>query len=118
MSRSRLAAAFIASTLIAATALADAVTAQRTLDVVVTDKTGKHIPSLGSSDFQILEDGKPVSIQKFTEMTSADSQPPRRFLFVIDEASISLGARRIMADSIRSFVQTRVAVRRNTSAPG
>ena len=38
--------------------------------VVVTDKSGKHIHGLNKEDFTLLENGKPVSVTAFDELTA------------------------------------------------
>jgi VWFA-related protein len=42
--------------------------------VVVTDKTGKHVHGLGKTDFSIFENGKPVNVSAFEEL-SANTGP-------------------------------------------
>jgi VWFA-related protein len=42
--------------------------------VVVTDKSGKHLHGINKDDFTLLENGKPVSIAAFEELT-ANSDP-------------------------------------------
>ena len=42
--------------------------------VVVTDKSGKHLHGIGKENFSLFENGKPVSIAAFEELT-ADSGP-------------------------------------------
>jgi VWFA-related protein len=39
--------------------------------VVVTDKSGKHIHGLGKTDFSIFENGKPVSVSAFEELSAS-----------------------------------------------
>ncbi|RSL18918.1 VWFA-related protein [Edaphobacter aggregans] len=56
------------------------------LDVVVTDKSGKSVPGLKSSDFTLLDNGEPekvLSFQAFDGIT-AKPDPPVEVIFVID----------------------------------
>ena len=46
------------------------------VDVVVTDKQGRPVSGLKKEDFDLFENGKPVSITNFLEMTAADSPEP------------------------------------------
>ena len=56
------------------------------LDAVVTDKSGKSVPGLKSSDFTLLDNGEPekvLSFQAFDGIT-AKPDPPVEVIFVID----------------------------------
>jgi len=46
--------------------------------VVVTDKSGNHLHGLKKEDFSVFENGKPVSVGAFEELTASDSplSPP------------------------------------------
>ena len=46
------------------------------VDVVVTDKQGRPVGGLKKEDFDLFENGKPVTITNFLEMTPADSPEP------------------------------------------
>jgi len=93
-------------------AIAPPSTAPRSIDVVVTDNHGNHIAGLTQADFQILEDGKPRDIARFTPLArvadGADVQPTRNMLLIFDETSISLSARHTTVASLKSFVEQRV----------
>jgi VWFA-related protein len=104
-----------AALLIAVAASADDASinsAPRTIDVVVTDSHGTHLAGLTQSDFQILEDGKPREIARFTALTNGaggiDVQPGRNLLIVIDETTISLAARRTIIAALKDFASKRV----------
>jgi VWFA-related protein len=42
--------------------------------VVVTDKSGKHLHGLNKEDFTVLENGKPVAVSNFEELTASTAQ--------------------------------------------
>jgi VWFA-related protein len=42
--------------------------------VVVTDKSGNHVHGLNKEDFTILENGKPVTVAHFEELTASTTQ--------------------------------------------
>lgn len=46
------------------------------VDVVVTDRQGHPVSGLKQEDFDLSENGKPVTISNFLEMTPADSPEP------------------------------------------
>ncbi len=46
------------------------------VDVVATDKSGKFVPGLKTSDFSVLEDGKPQRIAGFSEHVAEHTAPP------------------------------------------
>ena len=56
------------------------------LDVVVTDKSGKPVPSLGPTDLTLLDNGQPGKILSFQayDGTSATSDLPVEVILVID----------------------------------
>jgi VWFA-related protein len=43
------------------------------VDVIVTDKKGRHVPGLTARDFSISEEGTPQKVESFSESTSAAS---------------------------------------------
>jgi VWFA-related protein len=46
------------------------------IPVVVTDKSGKHLHGLNKEDFTVLENGKPVAVSNFEELTASTAQIP------------------------------------------
>jgi VWFA-related protein len=60
-----------------------------TLDIVVTDKTGKPVAGLQQQDFTILDDKQPQPILSFraTDETSKPDDTPQQVIFVIDEVN-------------------------------
>lgn len=45
------------------------------VDVVVTDKSGKAVPGLKASDFQLTENGTPQIVSVFEEHSPASNSP-------------------------------------------
>lgn len=88
----------------AALARADVAATPRMIDVVVTDASGKHVTGLTQGDFEILEDGAHRDIASF----SADAQPPRSYLFVIDSSTLTLAARKSVVAAVRDFINQHV----------
>jgi VWFA-related protein len=112
MSRTRFLAAAVSLALAANFAAADVVTAPRTIDVIVTDLHGNHLSGLTQSDFQVLEDGQPREIARFSPLSrgadGTDAQPGRSILIVVDETTISFGSRRQTIAALKDFVSKRV----------
>jgi VWFA-related protein len=44
------------------------------IPVVVTDKSGKHLHGLNKEDFTVLENGKPIAVSNFEELTASSAQ--------------------------------------------
>ena len=93
------------------------------VDVVVTDRDGKPVTGLGSADFEVFEDGKPQVVTNFSEVrgqgsafvlpggaaakeSAAAPQIPRKFIFYIDNATLTLENRKSVFPAIRKFVST------------
>ena len=91
------------------------------VDVVVTGKDGQPVTGLKPSDFEIYEDGKLQDITHFAELGSgggsaflideggtpqeiATPQAPRKFIFYIDDSSLTLDNRRTIFPAVRSFL--------------
>lgn len=91
------------------------------IDAVVTDRSGRPIPGLKASDFEVLENGVPVAITNFSEVRerAADAavpgqaaQPPapealqpRRIVFFVDEVTLTPATRNRLLDAGRDFVR-------------
>lgn len=93
------------------------------LDVVVTDRHGKAIPNLRRDDFVVLENGAPQRITNFAEYggTSGTAEaaaqpnapapaqaapvPPRKFLFYIDEMSLTGRTEPELADAAAALIR-------------
>ncbi|HEX5226313.1 MAG TPA: VWA domain-containing protein, partial [Bryobacteraceae bacterium] len=58
-----------------------------TLDVAVTDKSGKPVTGLEQKDFSVLDNKQPQKIESFAGATAAE--PAVQFIFVSDEVNTS-----------------------------
>ena len=67
-----------------------------TLDVTVTDHSGKVVPGLTQSDFTVLDNGKPQQILSFNE-TQAPADPPTQVILLIDTVNNSITNVRVLA---------------------
>lgn len=96
------------------------------LDVVVTDKSGKRITGLTQDDFEVFEKGRKQEITNFSEISASDetaaataeakpgeaqaqAQPERRkntVVFFVDNSSIDPRRRHIVFDELRRFCDT------------
>src|SRR5687768_9838058 len=90
-----------------------------TLDLVVTDRNGDPVTGLTAADFEVLEDGKPVTITYFREIAagrpqgnaipgqietaSAAGEPRTAFIF-LDNADIARTARTRLFESLETSV--------------
>jgi len=88
------------------------------VDVVVTDRTGKHVTGLTSDDFEIFEEQRPQKITNFSEVratamtlaataqeTTPMEAPPRRFVFFIDNDSLHPMIRDQVVESMKRFIE-------------
>jgi VWFA-related protein len=59
------------------------------LDVAVTDKAGRAVPGLASTDFTLLDNGQPAKIVSFSSFDGVESKPdpPVEIILVIDAAN-------------------------------
>src|SRR5277367_39361 len=62
-----------------------------TLDVVVTDKSGKPVPGLQQQDFTLLDNKQPQKILSFTAVDggAATADPPVAVILLVDEVNAS-----------------------------
>ena len=89
------------------------------IPVFVTDKSGKALPGLTASDFELFEDGKRVPIVSFQYVDTTDDeeqelirQAPaarRRFLFLFDLSFTDLGGLHRAQAAARTFLRTKLA---------
>ena len=91
------------------------------VDVVAIDNAGNPVAGLKPEDFELFEDGKRQSITHFSETGSLSAsalllsgnattierpaaQDPRKFIFYIDDFSLSLANRRAIFPAVRKFL--------------
>ncbi|HTW63061.1 MAG TPA: VWA domain-containing protein [Bryobacteraceae bacterium] len=60
---------------------------QMTLDVVVTDKSGKPVPGLEQKDFTLLDNKQPQNILSFAAIAGGAAGPPIEAVVVVDEVN-------------------------------
>src|SRR5580704_2302723 len=76
------------------------------LDVVVTDKSGKSVPGLKSSDFTLLDNGEPekvLSFQAFDGIT-AKPDPPVEVILVIDTFTLAQHQIALAKNEVEKFL--------------
>ncbi|HEX6096976.1 MAG TPA: VWA domain-containing protein [Thermoanaerobaculia bacterium] len=95
------------------------------VDVVATDAQGNPVTGLKASDFEVYEDGKRQAITNFSAFDGSGSSAvilrdgetpqevqeppaPRKFIFYIDDSSLTLENRRAIFPSVRKFLSTYV----------
>ncbi|HEY6412385.1 MAG TPA: VWA domain-containing protein [Edaphobacter sp.] len=76
-----------------------------TLDVVVSDRSGKAVPGLQAQDFVVLDNKKPQKLISFEETGGAvQTEPPVEILLVVDEVNTSFTNVTYVRDQIRKFL--------------
>ena len=95
------------------------------LDVVVTDKQGRHVTGLQVEDFDVFQNRKRQTIQTFGYVSAAEAPHTRRagmpgpipsyslrpqqvdrsLAFIIDEFSLSPSSMKAVHDTLASFVE-------------
>jgi VWFA-related protein len=75
-----------------------------TLDVVVTDKSGKPVRGLEAQDFKVLDNKEPHSIMSFhaVEGASVDADPPVEAILLVDMINTEFGT---LADERRNITE-------------
>lgn len=77
------------------------------LDVVVTDKSGKSVPGLKSSDFTLLDNGEPekvLSFQAFDGIT-VRPDPPVEVILVIDTFTLAQHQIALAKNEVEKFLR-------------
>jgi VWFA-related protein len=96
------------------------------VEIVVTDREGRPIPGLGSEDFELFEDGKPVQITNFYAAVEGRPAPPPGatpapeapevaaqvpeaqalgLVFFIDNANLTISRRTAIFEQVRSLLR-------------
>jgi VWFA-related protein len=78
-----------------------------TLDVVVTDKSGKSAPGLEQQDFTLLDNKQPNKIVSFNAILggTATADPPVEVILLVDEANTAFKNVAFARDQIEKFLQ-------------
>ena len=77
------------------------------LDVVVTDKSGKPITGLGSTDFTLMENGRPNKILSFHAFDGISTKPypPVEVILLIDTLNVPLPVASHEREEVKRFLQ-------------
>jgi len=78
-----------------------------TLDVVVTDKSGRPIPGLQQQDFTLMDNKRPQKIVSFqaVEGGTATADPPVEVILLVDEVNTSPSQVAFARDQIERFLR-------------
>jgi VWFA-related protein len=100
------------------------------VDAIVTDRQGKPVPDLSATDFEVLEDGKPQTIESFRfikidgavppagtgpirtradEERAAANEDARIFVFFLDDYHVRLGNSMASRKPLVEFVQNNLS---------
>lgn len=77
-----------------------------TLDVAVTDKSGKPVPGLQEADFTLLDNKQPEKILSFRAAEGAAApDPPVEVVLLVDEVNTSFTRVAFVFDQIEKFLR-------------
>jgi VWFA-related protein len=76
-----------------------------TLDVTVTERSGKPIPGLTQSNFTILDNGKPQQILSFSAVQAPVTDPPLQVILLIDTVNNSITNVAYEREQIATFLR-------------
>jgi VWFA-related protein len=76
-----------------------------TLDVTVTEHSGKVVPGLTQSNFTILDNGKPQQVLSFRAIQAPVTEPPTQVLLLIDTVNNSITNVAYERDQIATFLR-------------
>ena len=79
------------------------------IDAVVVDKRGQPLHGLQASDFTVKEDGKPVTVTTFREVTGpvpGDPDSARTVVLLLDDAGVLPAGTQTLQIVARGFVQS------------
>jgi VWFA-related protein len=78
---------------------------QMTLDVVVTDKSGKPVGGLTQRDFTLLDNKQPQKIQSFQAVQGDAGDPPVQVILLLDEVNTGFNSVAYERDQIDRFLK-------------
>ncbi len=76
-----------------------------TLDVTVTQRSGKVVPGLTQSNFTILDNGKPQQILSFSAVQAPVTDPPMQVILLIDTVNNDITNVAYERDQIAAFLR-------------
>ena len=76
-----------------------------TLDITVTDHSGKVVPGLTKSDFTVLDNGKPQQVLSFSAIEGSVTNPPTQVILVIDAVNNSITNVAYEREQIATFLR-------------
>jgi VWFA-related protein len=76
-----------------------------TLDITVTEHSGKTVPGLTQPDFTILDNGKPQQILSFSAIQGPVSDPPTQVILLIDTVNNSITNVAYEREQIATFLR-------------
>jgi VWFA-related protein len=82
-------------------------TSKINLDVVVSDKSGRHIPGLALTDFTVLDNNQPVKILSFHayEATAQQPRPPVEAIILFDTVNTTFDAVSYTRQQVENFLR-------------
>jgi VWFA-related protein len=79
---------------------------QITLDVLVTDKSGKPVPGLQQQDFTLLDNKQPQKIVSFDAVQGTKTDPPVEVILLVDEVNIDFTKVSYAREQISKFLRS------------
>jgi VWFA-related protein len=76
-----------------------------TLDITVTDLSGKAVPGLTKSDFTVLDNGKSQQIRSFSAIEGPVTDPPTQVILLIDTVNNSIANVAYEREQIATFLR-------------
>ena len=76
-----------------------------TLNLNITDKSGKPVPAIAQQDITLLDNGVPQNITNFSFVDGAFAQPPDVVLLVIDTLNSALSDLAIVRQGVEKYLR-------------
>ena len=76
-----------------------------TLDIAVTEHSGKVVPGLTQSNFTVLDNGKPQQILSFSAIEGSVTDPPTQVILLIDTVNNSITNVAYEREQIATFLR-------------